>query len=154
MSKWISVKDRLPDACERVITIQSHGYQAVCQYVPMKKEFFECGIKQKVTHWQPLLELPPVADEPIIIQDEPFHAWFGLTYASYLVLPRIVLQSMPRRWQLKMIALINRIPKTLEIEHEMPDYQVLAKENGKFVKDHYREYRRAPNIRMIKNDAK
>lgn len=29
--------------------------------------------------------------------------WFGLSYASWLVVPRIALQSMPEKWQNKFL---------------------------------------------------
>ena len=58
MRDWISIKDRFPDACERVLTSEKHGYQSVCQYIPRLKEFFECKIKRAVTHWTPLKNPP------------------------------------------------------------------------------------------------
>jgi hypothetical protein len=36
-----------------------------------------------------------------------FNLWFGLSYASWLTIPRIVLESMPEEWQCKMVELIN-----------------------------------------------
>ena len=41
--------------------------------------------------------------------EDPIHCWFGLTYASYLVLPRVVMESMSLEWQEKMVALLNEI---------------------------------------------
>lgn len=38
--------------------------------------------------------------------DDAIHHWFSLTYASWLVLPRSVLQSMPKEWQQQMVALL------------------------------------------------
>lgn len=87
-----------------------------------------------------------------VIEDDPFHCWFGLTYASYLVLPRLLLESMPRRWQLKMIALINQMPNTLDLPEETPNYQVSAKKKGKFIRDRYRDYRHAAKIPMRVKD--
>jgi hypothetical protein len=84
-----------------------------------------------------------------IIEEDPFHYWFGLSYSSYLVLPRLMLESMPRRWQLKMIALINQVPKTLNIADEYTSqYTVCYKVKRKFAKDPYRDYRHSPKIAM------
>ena len=38
---------------------------------------------------------------------DPVHYWFGLTYSSYLVIPRSVLQSMPVGWQQRFVALLE-----------------------------------------------
>jgi hypothetical protein len=68
--------------------------------------------------------------------------WFNLTYASYLVLPRLWLENMPLEWQYKFVELLNEIPETLEIDNEYSaQYIVTCKRNGKFVKDIYRDYR-------------
>lgn len=39
--------------------------------------------------------------------DEPIHLWFGLSYASFFVMPRTVMQSMPASWQRRFIALVE-----------------------------------------------
>lgn len=91
--------------------------------------------------------------ESTIYQEDPFHLWFNLTYASYLVLPRLILESMPCRWQLKMIALINQIEETLDLGKDgFPDYRVNAVKNGKFIKDIYSNYRRSPKVKRKDND--
>jgi hypothetical protein len=33
--------------------------------------------------------------------------WFGLSYASWLTLPRVLMHDMPDEWQAKMAALLN-----------------------------------------------
>lgn len=40
------------------------------------------------------------------------HGWFGLTYASYLVVPRSVLQSMPADWQDRFVHLLGELDDT------------------------------------------
>jgi len=52
------------------------------------------------------------------MKDEPMDIslWFNLTYAAYLVLPRLWLETMPIEWQQKFVALLNEIPDTLEID--------------------------------------
>ena len=49
---------------------------------------------------------------------EPIHFHFGLSYASYLVLPRSVLQSMPKRWQSQFVALLKELGRAWEGEEE------------------------------------
>lgn len=41
------------------------------------------------------------------------HDWFELTYASYLILPRSIMQSMPHKWQVKMVALLEELDEKL-----------------------------------------
>lgn len=36
------------------------------------------------------------------------HEWFGLSRASFLVAPRVLLQEMPDDWQLRLAALMHR----------------------------------------------
>lgn len=38
---------------------------------------------------------------------EAIHEWFSLSYASFLVLPRTLLQSMPDEWQGQFVALLR-----------------------------------------------
>ena len=33
--------------------------------------------------------------------------WFGFSYASFLVLPRVLMQDMPAEWQKRMAVLLN-----------------------------------------------
>jgi hypothetical protein len=42
-------------------------------------------------------------------RDGPMHTWFELSYSSYLVLPRSLIQEMPVRWQRRMVALIEEM---------------------------------------------
>lgn len=45
---------------------------------------------------------------------EPIHEHFGLSYASYLVLPRTLLQSMPVEWQQRFCQLLENARETCE----------------------------------------
>lgn len=45
---------------------------------------------------------------------EPIHAWFGLTYANYLVLNRALLQLMPQDWQARFVACLEELSETAE----------------------------------------
>ena len=82
-------------------------------------------------------------ENAIIQSDGEIHNWFGLSYASHLVLPRSVLQSMPLEWQEKFVEMIKEISKELEVE-DMPEYRVNAIDSTtkKFLKDHYAQYER------------
>ena len=75
---------------------------------------------------------------------EAIHEFFGLTYASYLVLPRSVLQSMPDEWQQKFVSLLNQIPETIDEDWEPEGgYRVRALDDKKkFISDPYSNYER------------
>lgn len=69
------------------------------------------------------------------------HAFFGLSYAKYLVLPRSILQSMPEEWQRDFVKLLEQLDTNCTVMNiQMPDYSVSAKKDGKFIKDPYRDY--------------
>lgn len=70
------------------------------------------------------------------------HHWFGLSYSSYMVLPRSVLEAMPVEWQKKMLELIEEIENTFDLSDAPGTYTVLARKGNKFIQDSYRNYRR------------
>jgi hypothetical protein len=80
--------------------------------------------------------------EPIVIE-EPVHDFFELSYASYLVLPRSVLQSMPIPWQKKFVKLMNQADKLIGGFPDNGYYTVyLRDEKGRFIKDTLADYER------------
>lgn len=76
--------------------------------------------------------------------DGPIHDWFGLTYASYLVLPRSVLQEMPLGWQKKFVALLEEVQGAVDPELADDNYavQLRDRKTGRFKLDPLRVYRR------------
>lgn len=67
--------------------------------------------------------------------DTPIHKWFGLTYAQFLTIPRIVLSSMPYEWQAKMVAFLEEMDDTFEWRPLQGSYYVrLRTDDGKFHK--------------------
>jgi len=69
--------------------------------------------------------------------------WFGLSHASYIVAPRVQLQSMPAWWQNALAALMEMIPNTLvECEDDDANYAVFVrKEDGRIRTSNNRFYR-------------
>jgi len=84
-----------------------------------------------------------MSKQPIIC-DEPIHEWFELTYASYLVLPRSILQSAPVEWQKRFVELLEKLETMYgEVPTNGTYYVSLKDDNtGKFTGDPLRDYER------------
>lgn len=81
---------------------------------------------------------------------EHVHEWFGLTYSSYLVLPRSLLQSMPAKWQKRFVKCLEELQEAAPKDCPS-DYLVRAREGGKFVHDPYSNYQRGRRVvKMLK----
>jgi hypothetical protein len=72
---------------------------------------------------------------------------FGLSYASYLVLPRAILERMPNDWQLRFMALIGELQSKFSWDDQ---YAVFKRgEDGKFERDPLSNYRH-PSFEVLK----
>jgi hypothetical protein len=79
------------------------------------------------------------------------HTWFNLSYASYFVMPRSVLQAMPEEWQYRFTALVDQLNDTLDWGACHKHYTVLLRgEKGVFIRDPLRNYRHPPAIAQRK----
>lgn len=60
MSKWISVKDRLPKIGQRVILFDSNGFGSLSGRLLSAGWYLEreLDLSANITHWQPLPEPP------------------------------------------------------------------------------------------------
>lgn len=81
--------------------------------------------------------------------DAPFHAWFGLTYSAYLVLPRAILEALPEDLQNRMIACIDEARELLDTDKISDNYSVkLRDDEGRYVRDPFANYRHPPAVPM------
>ena len=73
--------------------------------------------------------------------EQDVHGWFELSYAGYLVLPRVLMQEMPAEWQHAMVNLLDEA--TQAFPHAPSTYTVLLRDPvlGRFVGDGLRNYR-------------
>ena len=82
--------------------------------------------------------------------EEALWMWFGLSYASWLTLPRVLMHEMPDEWQGKMAALLEEYNAAFP---EQPDLgtRVQVTKNGKLTRtpDWLINYRH-PDMTMIK----
>lgn len=71
------------------------------------------------------------------------HKWFGVTHASYKVLPRLVLDDLPEHIQDKFLEVMEYIENNYDNSTWVSDYGVRAKDShGKFCTDPLSNYRR------------
>lgn len=89
----------------------------------------------------------PVPPEPCVIDPltyrDHIHDWFGLTYASYLVLPRLILQEMPPEFQIRFIGMLKELDARFGHAFSPHNYKVYLKDDaGRFVSDPLSNYRR------------
>jgi hypothetical protein len=83
-----------------------------------------------------------VTPDPVIYQDGPIHTWFGLSYASYLVLPRLVLDAMPQEWQGRFVGLLGELDDRYGYVLDRGTYSVQLKDDaGRFQHDPLSDYR-------------
>jgi hypothetical protein len=73
--------------------------------------------------------------------DGPVWNEFGLTYASYLVVARRALCSMPIEWQEQFVDLMRELHERLPEGTLDGDYMVKLRVDGKFAKDPLAEYK-------------
>lgn len=104
--------------------------------------------EDEITVVEPAPELRPDFDGPI-------HNMFGLTYASYFVAHRSVLQAMPREWQERFVALMNELEEIVDISQIPQSFTVQTREgNGRFVKDPFCDYRYPLDIPTLEKSFK
>lgn len=75
----------------------------------------------------------------------PVWNWFGLSYAAYLVAPRVVLCAMPQEWQERFVALMEEAEEYVDFSKIDDNYAVnLRSEKGRFASDAFANYRHFP----------
>lgn len=64
---------------------------------------------------------------------EELQEWFGLSYASFAILPRVVMEAMPQAWQTSMGRLLMEYSKAFVNEPDIDELLVTVKSGGRFV---------------------
>lgn len=71
--------------------------------------------------------------DTIHYQDADLQLWFGLSYASFLVLPRVLMEAMPEEWQSKIAALLIEYDEAFPNQPDIST-RVQITQNGKLIK--------------------
>jgi hypothetical protein len=61
------------------------------------------------------------------------NGYFGLSYAGWLTIPRVMLQEMPEEWQNKFVDLLDQYDKTFSSQPAI-ETEVSCKVKGKYIK--------------------
>ena len=85
---------------------------------------------------------------------EKLSCWFELSYASFLTVPRVLMEAMPNEWQGKIAQLLEEMDNTFP---NLPDigYRVQATKKGRLTKfpKWFLNYRH-PDYKEIENAKK
>lgn len=74
--------------------------------------------------------------------DSPIHAWFEFSYSQFLTAPRLVMESMPYKWQQKMVTLLQEMDATFDWRPKEGRYWVQLKNGqGQFCAAPLTDYR-------------
>lgn len=82
--------------------------------------------------------------------DSPASYFFGLSYASWLAIPRLTLQEMPIDWQVRFFALLEEADDMLSIPE---DIEVVQRRGGRFkALGAWNNYRRGTVAQALEQD--
>lgn len=82
-----------------------------------------CAAHDGAHPWTGCPDRPVTPDDD---DDEAVHQWFELSYSTYQVLPRTLMQSMPAEWQRRMVACLEELRDAFAHVEQAPGYQVTA----------------------------
>lgn len=92
--------------------------------------------------------------EVAVESSEPISTMFGLSYASYYVVPRLALQSMSIEWQREFVNLVDQLPQTPEYEVILPGQEIETDEHGRrLATDPWADYRHGSIAEILKAEA-
>jgi hypothetical protein len=72
--------------------------------------------------------------KPTRYSSDALQCWFNLSYASWLTLPRVLLEAMPVEWQDKLAALLNEYDEAFPNQPKIGTRVYITDLTGKLVK--------------------
>jgi len=83
-----------------------------------------------------------IADKNNTLHDSPINDWFELSYAQFLTIPRVVMESMPYEWQVEMKKLLDDMDAAFDWRPKEGRYWVrLRDDEGRFSSPDLCDYR-------------
>ena len=96
-----------------------------------------------------------IKDKKGIYRESPVSAWFELTYAQFLTVPRLVLESMPYAWQKRMVELLDAMDKAFDWRPSEGRYWVrLRSDTGQFASAPLGNYRHGNISHLRRKDER
>jgi hypothetical protein len=88
----------------------------------------------------------------IVQIDDDLWTWFGLSYASWLTMPRVLMHEMPNEWQKKMAKLLKEWDDYYNFNDLNLGTRVQITKNNKLIKTpNWLINYRHPDLKIIKN---
>jgi hypothetical protein len=110
-------------ALAELVDWESAGPTAAREDTDQFRAGYQSAARDAIDNVRTLVDDADPAIEPEVIvsrRDGPMHLFFELSYASYLVLPRALIQEMPLEWQRRMVSLLD------QMRAEFPGYGTAA----------------------------
>ena len=80
------------------------------------------------------------------------HEWLGPSFIEYLVIPRSVLQSMPKEWQYQFVEYLKELDRAIDWQPKKGKYWATLKDaNGRFMPDDFCHYENGRRRIPLKN---
>jgi len=99
--------------------INKRGESKLCSSLPEVEDFYK----------------PQVEIKDCYCLDSPVSLYFELSYANFLTVPRLVMESMSKKWQEKMKALLDEMDNTFDWTPKSGKYYVQLWTNEEFFED-------------------
>jgi len=151
--EMVAIQDELNEKVHKLQTQLKQALQVV-QGVREQASTSQAGLRTHIADLR--LALRALAERPAGDPAKPpsaalqsrdsIHNWFSLSYASHLVIPRSVLQSMPPEWQCEFVRLVEQLEAVREsqgVYEPEGGYRVSALgADKKFISDEFGDYER------------
>lgn len=139
---WLCRKSMLtsPQFYPSILRLRARDIVEMClgwhQWVPLDTMPWAEGAE-----WEPVDQrghaIAPEALEPspdVIDATEPVSAWFELSYAQFLTVPRIFMERMPAAWQRRIVACLRELDAAFDWRPKAGNFWVtLRSDEGRFV---------------------
>lgn len=117
--------------------------------------YFTCRNPTTKRYWKHIIKTEETTLEgDVMCFPEALSRWFELSYAEFLTIPRLVLESMPEDWQRQMANLLFELDATFDWRPKEGRYWVKLKDDhGRFTEAPLGDYRRG-NIEHLRKKSK
>jgi len=127
--------DTIPNVPRELLEVIEQTWRIHYRGGPVTTDLAAEAIEKGLGQLRAILSAPPPAGvdglEPSGYDD--LWAWFGMSYSSWLTLPRSLMHSMPDDWQKQMAGLLDQWDAAWNTAH-LPAPYVSARDGAKFTR--------------------